>query len=330
MYDLRIFRFFRDRKSMEKKFQPLDLSKVKTYRLSDRKSKVNADEFASLWQKGASFRVFLDSLPDILAGRDLREVISAISAAYADNRTVMFGMGAHVIKVGLNPIIIDLMERGIITSVAMNGAGIIHDAELAMIGQTSEDVAAALGDGSFGMARETCAFLCQAVKNINTNKTGLGEAVGRAIIDEKLPMLDQSILAAGVRLGIPVTVHVAIGTDIIHMHPGFDPEKTGAATHLDFRQFASIVATLEKGIYLNVGSAVILPEIFLKATTLVRNLGYSLDDFTTVNLDFIKHYRPLTNVIARPTSKGGKGISIVGHHELLLPLIAAGVIEQLG
>jgi hypothetical protein len=312
-----------------KKFQPLDLSKVKTYSLLDRKSKVKADDFARIWQKGSSFGVFLDSLPDILAGRDLRNVISAIATAYVDNRTIIFGMGAHVIKVGLNPIIIDLMERGIITSVAMNGAGIIHDVELAMIGQTSEDVAAALGDGSFGMARETCAFLGQAIQTVKGNKTGLGEAVGRAIFDQQLPMMDQSILAAGVRLGIPVTVHVAIGTDIIHMHPGFDPQKTGAATHRDFRQFSSIVATLEKGVYLNVGSAVILPEIFLKATTLVRNLGYSLDEFTTVNLDFIKHYRPLTNVVARPTVKGGQGISIVGHHEILLPLIAAGVIEQL-
>jgi hypothetical protein len=314
---------------MAKKFQPLDLSKVKTYSLLDRKSKVKAPDFARIWQKGSSFRVFLDSLPDILAGRDLRNVISAIATAYVDNRTIIFGMGAHVIKVGLNPIIIDLMERGIITSVAMNGAGIIHDVELAMIGQTSEDVAAALGDGSFGMARETCAFLGQAIQTVKGNKTGLGEAVGRAIFDQQLPMLDQSILAAGVRLGIPVTVHVAIGTDIIHMHPGFDPQKTGAATHRDFRQFSAIVATLEKGVYLNVGSAVILPEIFLKATTLVRNLGYSLDEFTTVNLDFIKHYRPLTNVVARPTAKGGQGISIVGHHEILLPLIAAGVIEQL-
>ena len=314
---------------MVKKFQPLDLSNIKTYSLSDRSSKVKADDFARIWQKGSSFRVFLDSLPDILAGRDLRDVISAISAAHVDRRTIIFGMGAHVIKVGLNPVIIDLMERGIISCVAMNGAGIIHDAELAMIGQTSEDVATALGDGSFGMARETCDFLGQAIRSVQDQKTGLGEAVGHAIIDQQLPMMDQSILAAGVRLDIPVTVHVAIGTDIIHMHPGFDPQKTGAATHFDFRQFASVVATLEKGVYLNVGSAVILPEIFLKATTLVRNLGYQLNEFTTVNLDFIKHYRPLTNVIARPTARGGRGIGIVGHHEILLPLIAAGVIELL-
>jgi len=314
---------------MAKKFQPLDLRRVKTYSLLDRQSKVKADDFAGTWQKGASLRAFLNSLPDILAGRDLRKVITAITAAFADGRTIIFGMGAHVIKVGLNPVIIDLMERGVITSVAMNGAGIIHDAELAMVGRTSEDVAAALSDGSFGMARETCTFLARAIKTVKGNQTGLGRAVGQAIIDDQLPMMDQSILAAGVRLDIPVTVHVAIGTDIIHMHPGFDPQKTGAASHRDFRQFASIVATLEKGVYLNVGSAVILPEIFLKAVTLVRNLGYPLDAFTTVNLDFIKHYRPQTNVISRPTANSGQGIAIVGHHEILLPLIAAGVIEQM-
>jgi hypothetical protein len=238
-------------------------------------------------------------------------------------------MGAHVIKVGLSPVVIDLMERGIITAVAMNGAGIIHDLELAMIGRTSEDVAAALHDGSFGMARETCAFLSQAIEAIPENDAGLGEAVGRSILEKQLPLMDKSILAAGARLRIPITVHVAIGTDIIHMHPGFDPQKTGAATHRDFRLFASIVATLDNGIYMNVGSAVILPEIFLKATTLVRNLGFRLAEFTTVNLDFIKHYRPLTNVIARPTAEGGQGINLVGHHEILLPLIAAGVIEAL-
>ncbi len=315
---------------MTKKFTPIDLSGVKTYSLAERKSKVRSDDFAKTWQKGSSLRDFLSDLPDILAGRDLKSVIAAIAAAYQANRTIMFGMGAHVIKVGLNPIVIDLMERGVITSVAMNGAGIIHDVELAMIGQTSEDVAAALEDGSFGMARETCALLAEALDAGQGNDTGLGAAVGRTILDQRLPLADQSILAAGARLGIPVTVHVAIGTDIIHMHPGFDARKAGAASHRDFRLFASIVSTLDKGVYLNVGSAVILPEIFLKATTLVRNLGHPLNDFTTVNLDFIKHYRPLTNVINRPTAKGGQGINLIGHHEILLPLIAAGVIEAIG
>lgn len=315
---------------MTKKFTPIDLSGVKTYSLAERKSKVRSDDFAKAWQKGSSLRDFLAALPDILAGRDLKSVIAAIAAAYQANRTIMFGMGAHVIKVGLNPIVIDLMERGVITSVAMNGAGIIHDVELAMVGQTSEDVAAALEDGSFGMARETCALLAEALDAGQGNDTGLGAAVGRTILDQRLPLADQSILAAGARLGIPVTVHVAIGTDIIHMHPGFDARKAGAASHRDFRLFASIVSTLDKGVYLNVGSAVILPEIFLKATTLVRNLGHPLNGFTTVNLDFIKHYRPLTNVINRPTAKGGQGINLVGHHEILLPLIAAGVIEAIG
>ena len=312
---------------MPQKFNPIDLSGVKTYHLSDRKSKVTAKDFAKTWQKGASYRTFLDNLPNILAGDQLKSVISAIVKAYRNNHTILFGMGAHVIKVGLNPIVIDLMERKLITGVAMNGAGIIHDVELAMVGRTSEDVAAALDDGSFGMARETCTFLSEAIISTREKSTGLGEAVGRAILEKRLPLMEKSILAAGARLGIPVTVHVAIGTDILHMHPGFDPQATGAASHHDFRLFTSIVAALEKGVYLNVGSAVILPEIFLKATTLVRNLGYTLEDFTTVNLDFLKHYRPLTNVINRPTAKGGRGINLVGHHEILLPLIAAGVIE---
>jgi len=314
---------------MPEKFNPIDLSGVKTYNLSDRKSKVVAEDFAKPWQKGASYRAFLDNLPDILAGGQLKSVISAIVKAYHSKRAILFGMGAHVIKVGLNPIVIDLMERRIITAVAMNGAGIIHDVELAMVGRTSEDVATALNDGSFGMARETCTFLNEAITSTRGKSTGLGEAVGRTILEKQLPLMEKSILAAGARLGIPVTVHVAIGTDILHMHPGFDPQAAGAATHHDFRLFASIVAALDKGVYLNVGSAVLLPEIFLKATTLARNLGYTLEDFTTVNLDFIKHYRPLTNVINRPTAKGGRGINLVGHHEILLPLIAAGIIEEI-
>ena len=313
---------------MPDKFKPIDLSGVTTYSLTERESLVSTADFAKPWRKGASYGEFLSNLPDILAGQQLKSVISAIVKAYEAERTVIFGMGAHVIKVGLNPIVIDLMERGVITSVAMNGAGIVHDLELAMVGQTSEDVASALADGTFGMARETCTFLADALDATGKTAAGLGRAVGRLILEKKLPLMDKSILAAGARLGIPVTVHVAIGTDIIHMHPAFDPAGAGAATHQDFRLFADIVSTLEQGVYLNVGSAVILPEIFLKATTLVRNLGHSLANFTTVNLDFIKHYRPLTNVISRPTAQGGQGINLVGHHEILLPLIAAGVIEK--
>ena len=235
----------------------------------------------------------------------------------------------HVIKVGLNSVVIDLMERGIVRCVALNGAGIIHDLELAMAGHTSEDVAAAIDNGSFGMAEDAAVFLAAALRTSQADSGGLGLAVGRAIAEHNLPYSKSSILAAGFRLGIPVTVHVAIGTDIIHMHPQFDPARTGEATHYDFRLFAALVARLHKGVYLNAGSAVVLPEVFLKALTVARNLGYALNQFTTVNLDFIRQYRPITNVVNRPTARGGMGINLIGHLEIMLPLIAAGVIEQL-
>jgi len=317
-------------KNMAKKFKPVDLTKIKTYSLSERTSKVRTADFAKTHQRGVSFKDFLNELPNILAGSDVRSVISAMAAAAENKKAIVLGMGAHVVKVGLNPVVIDLMERGIVTCVAMNGAGIIHDVELAMAGQTSEDVANAIDDGSFGMAEDAAVFLGNALADSAVDSDGLGMAVGRAIQQKKLPFSAQSILAAGFRLGIPVTVHVAIGTDIIHMHPGFDAARTGNATHRDFRLFSAVVATIENGVYLNVGSAVILPEIFLKAVALARNLGHTLDHFTTVNLDFVSHYRPLTNVINRPTARGGRGINLVGHHEIMLPLIAAGVIEQLG
>ncbi len=312
---------------MTHSFKPIDTGRLKTYSISERKSKVSADDFAAPWRKGGSFAEFIDSLPDILAGTDVRTVISSISEAFLKKKTVFVGMGAHVIKVGLNPLIIDLMRRGIITAVAMNGAGIIHDSEIAMTGRTSEDVAASLGDGSFGMARETGEFLNGAIKRAERESLGLGEAVGKEIAEKDFPFRDKSILAAGAIFDIPVTVHVAIGTDIIHMHPGFDAGATGAATHRDFLTFASVVSTLNEGVYLNIGSSVILPEVFLKATTLARNLGHNIDTFTAVNMDFIRHYRPMTNVVGRPTAKGGKGINLTGHHEIMLPLIAAGVIE---
>ncbi|MFO7665117.1 MAG: hypothetical protein R6V76_00680 [Desulfobacterales bacterium] len=308
-------------------FKPIDTGKLKTYSISERKSNVSVDDFATPWIKSGSFAEFIDSFPDILAGTDLRMVISSISEAFSKKKTVLAGMGAHVIKVGLNPVIIDLMKRGIITAVAMNGAGIIHDSEIAMTGRTSEDVAASLGDGSFGMARETGEFLNGAIKRAESQSMGLGEAVGKEIAEKNFPFRDKSILAAGAMLDVPVTVHVAIGTDIIHMHPGFDGRATGGATQRDFLIFASVVSTLSEGVYLNIGSSVILPEVFLKATTLARNLGHDIDTFTAVNMDFIRQYRPMTNVVGRPTAKGGKGINLTGHHEIMLPLIAAGVIE---
>jgi len=310
-------------------FKPIDLSKITTYPLGDRNSKVSDIDFAKKWVKGSSFEAFLEGLPNILAGSQVMEVVSSILTAYKNRKTVMFAMGAHVIKVGLNPVVIDLMERGVITSIAMNGAGIIHDFEIALTGRTSEDVAASLGDGTFGMAHETCSFLGDAIVKADREASGLGAAVGASIIEQNLPFSDNSILAAGARLGIPVTIHIAIGTDIIHMHPEFDPAKAGAASHRDFRLFASVVASLEEGVYLNVGSAVILPEVFLKAITIVRNLGHNLKNITTVNIDFIQHYRPTTNVVNRPTAAGGRGYKLTGHHEILVPLIAAGIIEKL-
>lgn len=314
---------------MVKSFKPIDLGRVKTYPLARRTSKVSTADFAQVWQKGAGFKDFFDSLPDILAGSHIKAVVAAIATAFQKQKTIVLAMGAHVIKVGLNPIVIDLMDRGIITAVAMNGAGIIHDLELAMVGHTSEDVAASIANGSFGMARETCAFLNDALQRDGQKSVGLGQAVGQSINANNLPHANQSILAAGSRLGIPVTVHVAIGTDILHMHPDFDAEATGRASHRDFRTLAAVIATLEQGVYLNVGSAVILPEVFLKALTVARNLGHPLTTFTTVNMDFIRHYRPATNVVDRPTAQGGQGFNLTGHHEIMLPLIAAAVIEQI-
>ncbi|MBW1644477.1 MAG: hypothetical protein JRJ76_16745 [Deltaproteobacteria bacterium] len=310
-------------------FKPIDLANIKTVSLSKRKSKVTVDDFAKPLKKGSSIKNFLDNLPDILAGKNVRSVISAIANASLNNKIVLFGMGAHVIKVGLNPIVIDLMERGIISAVAMNGAGIIHDLEVALDGKTSEEVNESIDDGSFGMTRETCDFIGKAITAADKNSKGLGESVGQIILENDLKFKDKSILAAGNRLGIPITIHIAIGTDIIHMHPDFDPKSAGLASHRDFRTFASIVSALEGGVYLNVGSAVLLPEVFLKAITLVRNLGHDLKRFTTVNMDFIQHYRPLTNVVNRPTQKGGQGFNLVGHHEIMLPIIAAGVIEEI-
>lgn len=314
---------------MTTKYSPISLTDLKTYPLADRKSKVSTEDFARPWNPGGSFSDFLAGLPKILAAGDLSAVVESLVRAFRGGKTVLFGMGAHVIKVGLNPVVIDLMRRGVITGVAMNGAGIIHDLELAMVGRTSEDVAASLDDGSFGMSEETGAFLSRAIAEAKEQKLGLGEAVGKRIVEKALPHAAGSILAEGYRLQIPVTVHVAMGTDIIHMHPQFDPAAAGEASHRDFRIFAGTVATLENGVYMNVGSAVLLPEVFLKAITVAKNLGHRLRNLTTVNLDFIRHYRPMTNVVCRPTAGGGRGYAIVGHHEILIPLIAAAVIEKI-
>jgi hypothetical protein len=306
----------------------IDTSKIRSYSLKGRQSKVRITDFAKPHPKGCSFLDFFSSLPDILAARHLKDVAAAIVQARRDGRPVMLGMGAHSIKVGLNPVIIDLMERQIITSLSLNGAGIIHDFELAFIGQTSEDVDKEILSGAFGMAEETGSMINGAIAAAR-NGEGIGAAVGRMIGTGDFPYRDKSLLAAGHRLGVPVTVHVAIGTDIIHMHPSFDGRATGAAAQNDFLTFCSLVAQLEGGVYVNLGSAVLLPEIFLKAVTLCRNLGNPLQHFTTVNMDFVQHYRPNTNVVRRPTQGGGRGFALTGHHEIMLPLLAAAVIEQL-
>jgi hypothetical protein len=305
----------------------IDSSNIKTYSLKSRESKVRISDFAKPHQQDGTFKEFFSSLPNILASKNLKEVVAAIVQARKDQRPVMLGMGAHAIKVGLNPVIIDLMERGIITGLALNGAGIIHDFELAFIGQTSEDVDKEILSGAFGMAEETGSMLNQAIKSAADNE-GIGAAVGRMIQATDFPYKNKSLLAAGFRLGVPVTVHVAIGTDIIHMHPSFDGKATGAAAQKDFLCFCSLVSELEGGVYINLGSAVLLPEIFLKAVTLCRNLGKPLQHFTTVNMDFVQHYRPNANVVRRPTQGGGRGYAITGHHEIMFPLLAAAIIEQ--
>ncbi len=312
-----------------KTFRPLDFSKVKTYPVKKRFSKVEASLLGKKIKRGARLRSFIQGLPDILAAQSLKAIARKIAEAHKFNKTILLGMGAHPIKVGLSPLIIDFMERGLINAVALNGAGVIHDFELAFMGETSEDVAASLNDGSFGMAEETGSFINQAIIDGSARGVGIGAAVGQAILKARLPHRKLSILATGARLRIPVTSHIAIGTDIIHMHPKADGKALGDGSLRDFRTLTSTVATLGGGVYLNFGSAVILPEVFLKAVSLARNLGHPVQKLTTLNLDFIAHYRPLTNVVGRPTMPSGKGFHLTGHMEIMVPLLFAAVLEQL-
>ncbi len=302
-----------------RKFPPIDLSKVKTTPLSERGSKVALSGFATPAHSGASFGHFLASLPDILIGADFRQFARQLAHAIQNKKTIAIGIGGHVIKCGLSPVLIDLMKRGYISAIAMNGATAIHDIEIAMHGQTSEDVAQGLRDGSFGMARDTGDFINHT---INASAGGYGSALGKKITDTDLPHRNHSILANAHELDIPTTVHVAIGTDIVHQQPGASGEAIGRASFEDFRIFCSVVSTLEGGAYLNIGSAVILPELFLKALTIARNLGHTVDHFITANFDMIQHYRPRVNVVQRPTMQGGTGYAFTGHHELMIPLLA--------
>ncbi len=312
------------------KFDPIDFSRIATYSLYDRPSKVTVRDFAKPLsdEQAAATAALLDSLPNILAAESLRSVAAAILEAKAKQRAIIWGFGGHVIKTGLATILIDLMRRGFVTALATNGSGIIHDFEIALAGWTSEDVDSALGSGAFGMAEETGRLLNEAIKLGAGDKIGIGESVGRMLVELQPPHAEVSLLHEAYKLRIPVTAHVTVGTDIIHIHPQADGAAIGSASYHDFKLFTSIVRELDGGgVYLNLGSAVTLPEIFLKAVTVIRNLGHSLTGFTTANFDFIQQYRPATNVVRRPVANGaGKGFSITGHHELMIPLLAAAVI----
>jgi hypothetical protein len=297
---------------------------LKTYSLRSRPSKVQIGQFARPSTSQDTVGRFLTNLPDILAAKDLRDFCGLVRGARSRGRAVVFGLGAHVIKVGLNPILIELIREGWITALVLNGAGIIHDFEIAFAGQTSEDVAERIRDGRFGMARETGELLNRAINEGARAGLGLGEAVGRMIADSDFPHKDLSLLAAARRQGIPATVHVAIGTDTIHVHPQASGEALGKTSLQDFFLLCGVLEGLgEGGVYINAGSAVILPEVFLKALSYVRNKGTRVEHFSTAVFDFIRHYRPDQNVVRRPVGETGRGFYFVGPHELLIPLFAA-------
>jgi hypothetical protein len=304
-------------------YEEFDLSGVATYPLKSRKSKARAEDFARPVPDGASVRALIDSLPGILAAADFKAVVGAIAEARRTDSGIVWGLGAHVIKTGLGPVLVDLMERGFVSALAANGAAIIHDFEVALVGATSEDVDETLGPGKFGMAEETGRLLNAAINDGVAAGLGIGQAVTTYLSTKEPQFARASVLCAAARLGVPVTVHVAIGTDIIHMHPAANGAALGEGSLRDFKYFVSNVARLERGVYLNCGSAVVLPEVFLKAVALARNRGVALAELTTVNLDFIRQYRPHTNVVVRPTAGTGRGYTLIGHHEIMIPLLAA-------
>jgi len=316
--------------------RPITLGGVHTYPLSSRKSEVTVKEFAKPVPRGAGAR-FLDALPEILAGKDLRELSRRIREARKKKKPVVWGIGGHVIKVGLAPILIQLMDAGFVSGIAMNGAALIHDYEIALAGNTSEDVESAIGKGEFGMAAETGSGINEIAKLAQRIRLGYGEAAGQYLTSGVVETrhAGQSVLVAAYRRRIPVTVHVAMGTDIPHMHPEADGAALGAASYTDFRLFCALVEQMDTGgVYLNWGSAVLLPEIFLKAVSVVRNLGVPLGSITTANFDFIQHYRPVTNVVKRPTiasnatgKRNSRGFAMTGHHEVMLPLLAAALLD---
>lgn len=307
----------------------IDPARLRLTSLHTRKSKVTFKGFGAPVRKGMSFSSFLAGLPDYLSAKDFRAVVKAVAAAKRRGAPVLLGIGAHFIKVGLSPLLLQGLSRGLFDCISMNGAGVIHDTELALAGKTSEDVEKGLSDGSFGMARETAGFIHSALASGLPQGLGFGAAAGKAIEESRAKYRKKSLLAAAWRMKVPATVHVSIGSDIIHMHPEADGAAMGEASQRDFRRFCEMVARLDGGVYLNVGSAVVLPEVFLKAVAVARNLGRPLSRITTVNMDFIRHYRPDVNVVTRPTRAGGKGYHLIGPHEILFPLFMAAVAEEL-
>ncbi len=308
----------------------ININKVKTYSVLKRKSKVEISDFAKPPGKGKNFLDFYAALPNILKAKDLRAIVEYIIKAYEQKKSVIFMSGAHVIKCGLNPILIELIKRKIISCVCLNGAGIIHDFEIALQGRTSEDVGQGLKDGKFGMGSETADFINNAVTDGVRNGLGLGYAVANKIFESNLRYKNLSLIYNAYKYKIPVCVFVAIGTDIIHQHPSFDAALTGEGSLRDSRRLTEEIINLNNGgIVLNFGSAVILPEVFLKALNLARNLGNKVSNFATANFDMIYHYRPFQNVVLRPTQDSGKGYYIIGHHEIMLPLLAQAVVAKL-
>lgn len=317
---------------MVKKIERVNFNKIRTYPIRERENKVRVSDFSkNLPTKGISFKSFYENLSDILAVKDFRGVVDSIIKARKKEKPVIFCLGGHVIKCGLSPVIISLMEKGIVTGIALNGAGSIHDFEIAMIGATSEDVADNIEDGTFGMAEETGRIMNESMAKGVKQGLGAGYVLGERILKDDFKYRDYSLLAKGIEFEVPVTVHIAIGTDIIHQHPSCDGAALGEASYIDFQTFTTEVSQLgDGGVVINFGSSVILPEVFLKAITISRNLGYAVKNFTAVDFDMIQHYRPMTNVVKRPISLGGKGYSIRGHHEIMIPLLAQAVIEEIG
>jgi len=315
---------------MTPKYRAADLSNARTIPFAERRNKVSIDQFAEVPNWGAIAADPLAALPDVLAATDLTIVADAIASAHRESRAVIFMLGGHVVKTGCSPLLIDLVRRKVITHLAMNGATAIHDYEITCFGQTSEDVAENLKDATFGMVDETGREMNEAFQSAQAHGCGAGEALARALLERDAANRDLSLLVAAFETDVPVTVHVAIGAEIIHQHPTCQGAALGDASYTDFKVLVESLKNLgDGGVVVNVGSAVVLPEVFLKALTLARNLGASVNNFTAVNIDMIRHYRPEVNVIGRPVQTGGRGIHITGHHEILLPLLYTAIAWRL-